>query len=271
MEETSVREIIRATHWPRTAAVAALSMLALFLLVGTLSTLKSYRYIGSGVTATNTISVSGSGEVFAVPDIASFSVNVSETAKDVTTAQTTATKKSNDIIAYLKTQGIAEKDVQTADYSVNPEYEYTQGLCKTNYCEPGKQTLTGYRVSQTLSVKVRDTKKAGEVLAGVGSRGVSSVSGLSFTIDDQDKLEAEARDKAIKEADDKATVLARSLGVKIVRVVGFSENGNYPIYYAKESMSMAADGRGGAMPPSPEIPVGENKITSNVTVTYEIR
>src|SRR3989338_6164398 len=99
MEEQTVQEIIKATHWPRTMAATALGVLALFLLVGTLSELKSYRYIGSGVTATNTISVSGEGEVFAVPDTATFSVTVLETAKDVTTAQTAATKKANKIIA----------------------------------------------------------------------------------------------------------------------------------------------------------------------------
>ena len=61
------------------------------------------------------------------------------------------------------------------------------------------------------------------------------------------------------------------LGVSLVRIVGFSENGNYPMYYAKAEMSMAADGRGGAPVPAPEIPVGENKIISNVSVTYEIK
>src|SRR4051812_1906610 len=113
MEQQSVRDIITATHYPRMFGAAALAMLALFLFVATLGSLKSYHYIGSGVTATNTISVSGTGDVFAVPDIATFTVSVQEFAKDVTTAQSTATTKGNGIIAYLKTQGIDEKDIQT--------------------------------------------------------------------------------------------------------------------------------------------------------------
>ena len=271
MEEQSVREIIKATHWPRMMGATALGVLALFLLVGTLIELKSYRYIGSGVTATNTISVDGDGEVFAVPDIATFSVTVQETAKDVKTAQDAATKKNNDIVAYLKAGGVNEKDIQTTDYSVNPQYDYSQGACpQYGYCPPGKQTLTGYQVSQTETVKVRDTTKAGDLLAGVGSRGASSVSGLSFTIEDETTLQAQARDKAIAKAKEKADALAKSLGVEIVRVVGFSENGG-PIYYAKGMGGVAMSADAMPAPAAPEISVGQNKITSNVSITYEIR
>mgnify|MGYP001602215561 FL=1 len=272
MEEKSVQEIIKATHWPRTFGAAALGVLALFLLVSTISELKGLRFIGSGVAATNTISVSGEGEVFAVPDTVTFSVTVRENAKQVKDAQDAATKKGNDIIEYLKKEGVEEKDIKTTDYSVSPQYEWIQQACpQSGYCPPGKQILTGFQVSQTLSVKVRDTKKAGDLLSGVGAHGATEVSDLSFTIDDEDALKAEARDKAIAEAKEKAEKLAKSLGVSLVRVVGFYENeGGGPIY---------AYGMGGAertvsdsMPKvAPQIPAGENKIVSNVSVTYEIR
>lgn len=273
MDQESVREIIRATYWPRTMAPIALGALAIFLLVLTGSELKSYRFIGSGVTATNTITISGEGKVFAVPDIATFSVTVQEEAKDVNAAQSAATKKVNEIITYLRNEGIEEKDIRTTDYSVNPKYSYGANVCpQYGYCPPGKQTLDGFQVSQTLTVKVRDTKKAGDILAGVGSRGAFQVSGLSFIIDDQAKLESEARGKAIADARTKAEGLAQQLGVSLVRVVGFSEDGGYPIpYFAKAEMSAVVNGRGGAISPSPEIPVGQNQITSHVSVTYEIR
>ncbi len=272
MDQQTADRIITATHWPRTFGAAALGMLALFLFVGTVSELKSIQFIGSGVSATNTISVSGDGEVFAVPDTATFSVTVQEEAKDVKSAQEVATKKGNEIIAYLKKGGVEEKDIQTTDYSVYPQYDYTNGVCtQGGYCPPGKQVLRGFQVSQTLTVKVRDTKKAGDLLSGVGSRGVSSVSGLSFEIDDQDALEAEARDKAIAKAKAKAEVLAESLGVRIVRIVGFSEGGGGGLIYYAKAMSMDAGMGGAEIAPSPEIPTGQNKITSNVTVTYEIR
>lgn len=270
MEEQSVRDIIQATHWPRIMGATALGVLALFLLAATVNELKSSRYIGSGVSPTNTIYVSGEGSVFAVPDTANFTVTVEETAKDVATAQTAATKKANDIIDYLKKEGIEDKDIQTTDYSVNPHYEWNQAVCPagSSYCPPGRQTLTGYDVSQTLSVKVRDTNKAGTLLSGVGSRGATNVSGLNFTVADQNLLEDQARGKAIQDAQAKAETLAQQLGVTLVRVVSFSESGG-PIYYGK---TMDAIGMGGAeSAPTPQIPTGQNKITSNVSVTYEIR
>ncbi len=271
MDQNTADKIIEATHYPRMAAAAALSVLAVFLFVGTLKVLKEYRYVGSGVTATNTITVSGEGEVFAVPDTATFSVTVQEEAKEVKDAQKIATEKSNDIFDYLKKEGIEEKDIQTTDYSVYPQYDYLQTACREGYCPGGKQVLRGFQVSQTLTVKVRETEKAGDLLSGVGSLGASSVSGLSFAIDDQDALEAEAREEAITQARDKAEELAKQLGVSLVRIVGFSENGYYP-------PTPYAYGRGGAVmdmamesKAAPEIPVGENKITSNVSVTYEIK
>lgn len=256
--------------------VAVLAVFVAFLAVATIAGLKGLSFIGSGVTASNTISVSGEGEVFAVPDTAEFSVSIQETAKDVKSAQDSATTKANAIIAYLKDAGVEEKDIKTADYSVSPQYEYSQSVCPAAssgvvYCPPGKQTLTGYQVSQTLSVKVRDTDKAGDLLSGVGAKGASQVSGLSFTVDDQDALEAEARDKAIAQAEEKASVLAKSLGVHIVRVVGFSESGNYPVPYYAKAVGGAAYDSMSLQSAAPELPVGQNKITSSVSVTYEIR
>jgi hypothetical protein len=269
--QQSLVESLQSDKRIRAFASLVLIMLSVYLLFAALSELKSYRYIGSGVTATNTINVSGDGEVFAVPDTATFSVTVQEEAKEVQAAQDVATKKGNDIIAYLKNQGIDEKDIQTTDYNVYPQYDYINGVCSDGgYCQPGKQTLRGFQVSQTLAVKVRDTEKAGTLLSGVGSLGASTVSGLSFTIADEDALRAEARDKAIEKAKAKADALADALGVTVVRVVGFSENSNYPIPYAKGGAVMAMDARLESSV-APELPVGQNKITSDVNITYEIR
>jgi uncharacterized protein YggE len=252
------------------AAALALGALALWGLISAISGLQGMRYIGAGINPTNTIAVTGQGEVFAIPDTAEFSVMVSEDAKDVQTAQASATKKGNDIIAYVKSQGVEEKDIKTTDYSVNPKYSYEAAACKAGYCPPGKQVLDGYTVSQTFLVKVRDTTKAGAILSGVGTKGASSVSGISFTVADQDQLESQARAKAIEAAKVKAEVLARQLGVSIVRVVAFNESGNYPMY-ATKAMDMRAGGAMLESAPAPEIPVGQNKISSDVSVTYEIR
>src|SRR3990167_2791451 len=156
MEEQSIERIINATHWPRMMAAAALGVLALFLAVGVIGELKGLRFIGTGVPATNTITVSGEGEVFAVPDMGTFSVTVQEEAKEVQDAQETATEKANEIIAFLKGEEVEEKDIKTTDYSVYPQYDYLQETCREGYCPPGRQELRGFQVSQTLTVKVRD-------------------------------------------------------------------------------------------------------------------
>lgn len=256
------------------AATLALMVLGLFLAAQTIGEFMKYRYIGAGIPPTNLISVEGKGEVVAIPDTAEFSFSVVEKANTVAPAQDAATKKMNDITAYLKAQGIADKDIKTTGYSVNPQYEWQQAVsCTASYCPPGKSVLTGYEVRQSVTVKVRDTKKAGELLTGIGGKGASELSGVSFTVDDDESLKSQAREKAIADAKAKADVLATQLGVHLVRVVSFNENnGGYPpIYYAKDATMSV--GMGGAVETrvAPEVPAGENTYTSQVSVTYEIR
>jgi hypothetical protein len=255
----------------RIAVLAAVVLLAVFLGVATLKGIMDLRYVGAGLQATNTINVSGYGEAFGAPDIATFTFTVSAEKTTVAAAQADVTAKINTITDYIKQSGIAEKDIKTTDYSVYPQYDYTRQVCTNGYCPEGKQTLRGYQVRQTTTVKVRDTAKAGELLTGVGSKGATEVSSLNFTFDDPNKLQNEAREEAIADAKSKAELLAKQLGVKLVRVVSYSDSGNYPQpYYAKD----VAYGMGGAESTptvAPQISIGENKVTSNVSVTYEIR
>ncbi|MFZ2769688.1 MAG: SIMPL domain-containing protein, partial [Minisyncoccia bacterium] len=113
---------------------------------------------------------------------------------------------------------------------------------------------------------------AGKALASVGDKGATNISGLTFTNDDPDKVMKEAKAEAIKDAKSKAEDLAKSLGVRLVKVVGYYDNsqGGYPI------MADSAGFNGVSMmkataPSAPTVPTGENKVTANVTVTYEIR
>src|SRR3989344_1394493 len=160
----------------RTALLAAVVLLAVFLGVKVLAEFQSLRYIGAGLQATNTINVSGYGEAFAVADVAEFSFSVSSLKPTVAEAQTDANKKINAITDYLKGAGIDEKDIKTIDYSVYPQYDYQNTVCPQSttgaaiYCPPGRQVLRGYEVRQTTQVKVRDTAKAGDLLTGVGEK-----------------------------------------------------------------------------------------------------
>jgi hypothetical protein len=263
--------------WLRRSLAAAVVLLAVFLLIEAASALMGLRYIGAGIQATNTISVSGHGEYFAVPDIATFTYSVVTEKSAVADAQSDVTTKANAITDYLKSQGIDPKDIQTTGYSIQPEYDYQQAVCPQTasasgapaYCPPSQQVLRGYQVNQTTTVKVRDTNKAGDLLAAVGGKGATDVSGLSFTFNDPNAPQAQARDKAIADAKSKADALAKSLGVSILRVTSFSENSSAP-----RTFPMAYATAGAAAPsaaPAPDISTGQNQVTDDVTVTYEIR
>lgn len=246
-----------------------ITLLSLFVFVKIIGEARSYRFIGSNPEVRSAISVSGKGEVFAVPDLATFTYGVTKESKDVKTAQGEATAIINKTIDFLKEKGVDEKDIKTTSYNINPKYEYTREICTGYYCPGGKSVLTGYEVSQTIEVKVRKTDDSGTLLAGLGGLGATNISSLAFSIDDEDGFLADARAEAIKEAKQKAARLAKDLDVKLVRVIEFSENSYNPIYGMYDSKVYGMGGAESA--PAPEIPMGENKLTSNVTITYEIR
>lgn len=255
----------------RKAIFAVVIVLGVFLTVAVITNVMQLRYVGAGVPASNIITVSGHGEAVSVPDIAMFTFSVVSEKSTVAAAQADATAKANATTDYLKGVGIAEKDIQTSNYSINPQYDYVQGACTNGYCPSGRQVLRGYEVRQTTTVKVRDTAKAGDLLAGVGGKGATEVSGLNFTFDDPSKVQDEAREEAIADAKEKAEVLAKQLGVSIVRVTAFNESsGGYPMPMAYGMGGMAVS-QAKDMAVAPTISVGENKVSNDVTITYEIR
>ncbi len=264
MDREIVVEVKKFFKW----ATWAVIFLAVFLLGQSLSVFKS---IDNTNPAYNSIQVTGKGEAVSIPDLATFSFTVSAESKNVSDAQGTVTKKTDEILAGLKTLGIEDKDIKTTDYAVWPKYSYVQPVCTSMYCPPSRQVADGFTVNHSILVKVRKTDDAGKALAVVGDKGATNVSGLTFTNDDPEKVIKEARANAIKNAKSKADELAKNLGVKIVKVVGFydAQNG-YPIY--GEGMNGVSMMKAVAAPDAaPTVPKGENKVTANVTVTYEIR
>ena len=219
-----------------------------------------------------TISVTGEGEVLAVPDIGRFSFSVMAETDSAASAQEESGTKMNEILAYLKEQGVEDKDVKTQDYNLYPRYRYEERHCLNNsYCPPGERVEDGFTVTQTVSVKVRETDKAGAIIAGVGERGATNISGLNFTIDDPEKLKADARAKAIEDAKMKAEVLAKQLNVRVVRMTGYyEESGDYYEPYAFNSKVMAMDMEESAFGGA-NMPTGEESTTARVTVVYEVK
>jgi len=247
----------------------ALIVLVAFLSVETISALKDLNKIDP---AFNSISVTGEGEAFSIPDIATFSFSISHDGQTVSEAQTQVTEKMNSILARLEDRNIEEKDIKTTNYSVQPKYRYETVVCITAPCLSSRNRVQdGYTVRHDVSVKVRVISEAGEILSLAGELGVSNLSGLSLTVDDPDQVMQEARTLAIEDAKEKAEGLADILGVRLVRVVSFYDNSGGIPYYAEEAFGGDVAVLRSTSALTPEIPIGENKTVVNVTVVYEIR
>lgn len=248
------------------AGAGVLLFLAIFLIVKSVTEVKGWALIGKDVAPQTTITVSGKGDVVVKPDIATFTFSITEESLVVSTAQDKVAKKEADVLAFIEKAGVAKDDVKVSGYNLYPRYEYRNA---TIYGQNGTQVLAGYVVTESVEVKVRTLSEAGKIIGSLGGLGVTDLSGLNFSVDKQEAVNKQARVLAIKDAKTSAESLARDLGVSLVRIVSFSENGSYPMpmYYAKNQSL----GIGGADIATPELPSGTNKITSNVSITYEIR
>lgn len=216
------------------------------------------------VTSPLTISVSADGKVSTPPDIATLSFGVA-TGRQATAkaAIDNVNKSMAKILDAVKKAGIPEKDISTQSFWLNPVYDYNNGM----------QVPRGFEANQSLSVKVRDLDKVGEVLTAATDAGANQAGGVNFSIDNPDAAQAEARELAIDAAEKKARDLAKSLGMSLGRMTGFNEGGGYapsPMYMKSE----AYDAMGGAtrdVANQVQLPAGEQEVTSYVTLTYELR
>jgi len=245
-------------------------VVSLFTIAKFINEVKQSPYVGRGNQPANVISVTGTGDVLAVADIASLTVNLTKDGKTAKEAQDLLNESITKTLAYLKDQKIEDKDIKSEYGGLTPKYSYSQPVCDTYPCPTRDPVIIGYTATQSITIKVRVVDNASVIRTGLAGLGITDISGPTFSIDDEEVYKDQARSKAIIEAKGKAETLAKELGVKLGKVVNFSENSgnNYPIY-AQNSMLSSAKVMDSA--PAPTLPKGENKITSNVTITYEIR
>jgi uncharacterized protein YggE len=245
------------------AATGTLAILALFLFAELINAVQAFGYPSSPIQ--NTITVQGIGKATTTPDIASVYFTVQQSASTVAAAQSATTDKANAAVDAMKALGIADADIQTESYTVSPQY--APGTCAAGVYCPSSNTISGYQVSEGVSLKIRDTSTVGDILQKLGDLGVQNVSGPNFGQDDDSATQDSARAAAIKDAQDKAATLAAQLGVHLGKVVSFSENGGYPVpvMYAAAG-SMAKD-----MAATPNLPAGTSESSVTVSITYAIR
>jgi uncharacterized protein YggE len=206
------------------------------------------------------LSVSGEGRASAAPDVAVLGLGVSAKAATVKEANSQAQEAMSDLLESLEDNGVQEKDIQTSQFSVYPEYDYRNN----------EQVLTGYRVTHMLQVKVRDIDKAGEVIDDAVEAGgdLLQVQSISFTIDDTTALRSEARGEAVADAQTKADELATLAGVSLGKPTYISESISTPYYpqpYYDRGLGYAMEAE-----PVTEISAGELEVVVTVYMTYAI-
>jgi len=252
-------------------AAVSLILLSAFLLIRVFTDLKRLPRVGNEVYPQSTIMVTGEGEAFAVPDVASFNFTITEASETVDSAQKMLDEKTAKAVAVLKEAGIEEKDIKTISYNVYPKYEWQQIYCITYPCPQGDNKLVGYEVSQNILVKVRKVDTAGDLVNKVGAIGVANISGVEFTVDDRQALVAKAREEAINKAKEQAKLLAKQLGVRLGKIMYYNDNSGYPVPYYGDMAVREGMGGGMVLPTKAVLPAGETKITSNISITYEIK
>lgn len=217
---------------------------------------------------TRTFSVDGEGKIDVVPDVAKFSVSVvTDGGKNVADVQTKNTEKMNAVNVFLKEAGVSEKDLKTDEYTLSPRYEYPNCTGLATCPQP---SISGYTLTQTLRVTIKETEKISDLLAGVVANGANNVSQVVFTVDDEDEAKADARKEAIKKAQEKAVRLAKDAGFEMGRLVSIYETPQV-FGYGGDSELGAKAGVIGMSAAAPSIEPGTNVTKVNVTLTYEIR
>jgi uncharacterized protein YggE len=206
-----------------------------------------------------TVTVDGEGKVTAKPDIAMLNLSVVSQGKTVKQVTLDGNEKMTLIINEVKKLGVEDKDVQTSSYNLYPDYAYPENQ---------SPQIKSYSLNQGIAVKVRKLDTVDDVLDAAMKAGANQVGQLSFDIDEDSALKKEARDMAFKKAREKAEQMASAAGVKIGRVITFSEGYSPAVpIYPQYDMAYAAKNE---MAPAPSIEPGSKELTVTVSVTYEI-
>lgn len=205
------------------------------------------------------ISLTGHGEVQAAPDMAMVTIGTVDQAATAAEALAANNASMAAVMAVLKDAGIAEKDIQTSNFLVQPRYDYG------NSTQPPR--LVGYEVSNTLTITVRNLDTLGALLDRSVASGSNRIDGISFELADPDKALDEARKRAAADAARKAKLYAAALGVNLGPILSVSETGGLPPPVTMRMKTMGAEAA------SAEVPIarGEQTVSVDVNIAWEIR
>jgi uncharacterized protein len=202
------------------------------------------------------ITVRGTGRVSVRPDTAFVNVGVEARDPSLAAATADATQRMTATLARLKALGVADADIVTVGYSLDP-------IPAQRRTEQEPSRIVAYRVANIVRVRIRDVGAAGRIVDGAVAAGANSVSALQFTVSDPARTEREARAQAVASAAGKARELAAAAGVPLGEVLSIDEETVPRVdYYAPRAAVLGA----GSGPVEP----GEHEIVVNVQVRYRL-
>lgn len=219
------------------------------------------------------INISGEGKAIVKPDIAMISFGVTAKAAKSQDAVNQSNEKMNDVIKTVKGLGVEDNDIQTTYYSLSPVYGsdvQSVGVSDRSMIYPypvPNNKIVGYSLEQQIQVKIRNFDKINSILDGATASGANMVGSLQFTVDDMEKVRAEARGKAIEQAKEKAEMLGEQTGLDIEKIVNISEGygGGYPVSYGQGYAGVAME-----KSVAPDIQPGQMEVVITVTLTYRV-
>ncbi|BCI70914.1 SIMPL domain-containing protein [Sphingomonas paucimobilis] len=202
------------------------------------------------------LDVSAEGRTTRVPDLATIRAGVVSQGPTAAAALSDNAARMQRVLAAVKRAGVADRDIQTATVQLQPQYRYGENV---------PPVITGYQATNTLSIRFRDIAKSGSVLDALVAQGANQIDGPNLSLDNPDAALDEARADAVKRARARAELYAKAAGMRVLRIVSISENGENAGGPERPMMlrAMAAD----AMPQT-KIAPGERDVTVNVSVRF---
>jgi len=236
----------------------------LLLLVIVIGANQVYGFLGHvQPTTSRTITITAEGRVSASPDTAEMDASIVSNGSTAADTQSSMDTKAAQLLAYLKNSGVAAADISTSDYSLYPQYDYTPG---------NNNKITGYSASETLQAKIHDLTKVDSILGGITQNGANQIQSVSYIFNDPNQLQDQAREQALSNAAQKAQALASAAGVKLGKLVTFSEQNtnSTPPVYPMAAMAQAS-GTTSSVANVSSVPSGTQDIIEDVSVTYALK
>jgi len=228
---------------------------ALMLAVAVLPSTAMAQQITQTIAGTR-LDISATGEVTRVPDVAIISAGVVSRSASASGALQDTANRMSQVLGALKRAGVADRDIQTSNVSLNPEYRYPENQ---------SPQLVGYTASNNVTVRFRDIRSSGKILDALVTVGANQINGPTLTVDKPESALDEARAKAIAIGRARAELYAHSLGLRVVRIVSVNESGGYAVP-PPVPMMMAQ-----ARKADTSIEAGEQKLQVNVAMTFELQ